>query len=295
MNALLTGNNGFFGKYIYNSFIKTHNMYTLSRSKSSYNVDLSKQIPHFNEPYDIVIHCAGKAHDLSKKTIKKKLIYKINVNGLKNLLSGLEKKTLPLKFVFISSVSVYGLSSGINVSESNDLLAKDEYGLSKIDGEKIIKEWCKDNHVKCLILRLPLLIGQNPPGNLGAMIKSIKMGYYFNINGGKARKSMVLADDVSEIILKASEIGGTFNLTDGNHPDFNQLGYSIAKQLNKKYILNMPLFIAQVLSKIGDFFGMNFFNSSKLSKIISDLTFDDSKARKKLNWKPSSVIENLKI
>ena len=144
-------------------------------------------------------------------------------------------------------------------------------------------------------MRLPLLVGKNPPGNLGAMIKAIKNGFYFNINRGKARKSMVLADDVSKIILKASEIGGTFNLTDGNHPNFNKLSYSIAKQLNKKYIFNMPIFIAQLLSKIGDVIGLDFFNSSKLNKIVSDLTFDDSKARKILDWKPNSVIKNIKI
>ncbi len=82
----------------------------------------------------------------------------------------------------------------------------------------------------------------------------------------------------------------TYNI-DLSHkiPDFNQLCYSIAKQLNKKYILNMPLFIAQLLFKIGDCMGLNLFNSLKLNKIVSDLTFDDSKARKTLDWKPNSV------
>ena len=295
MKILLTGSTGFLGKYIYKSLIKNNKIDTLSRTKSSYNIDLSQQIPNFNESFNMVIHVAGKAHDQSEKALINNSFYKVNVIGLKNLLSGLKKTNTPSKFVFISSVSVYGLSKGTNISESFELLAKDDYGLSKIEGEKIVKTWCKKNNVKYLILRLPLLVGKNPPGNLGAMIKAIKNGFYFNINRGKARKSMVLADDVSKIILKASEIGGTFNLTDGNNPNFNQLSYSIAKQLNKKYIFNMPIFIAQLISKIGDIMGLNFFNSSKLNKIVSDLTFDDSKARKTLDWKPNSVIENIKI
>jgi nucleoside-diphosphate-sugar epimerase len=295
MKILLTGGSGFLGKHIITFLSNKHKVSTLSRQNSTFNFDLSKKIPSFDESFEIVIHAAGKAHDQSKRFLTNKSFDKVNVIGLKNLLTGLEKYSLPSRFVFISSVSVYGLTKGTNISESFELLATDEYGLSKIEGEKIVQEWCKDNQVKCLILRLPLLVGQNPPGNLGIMIKSIKMGYYFNINGGKAKKSMVLADDVSKIILKASEIGGIFNLTDGNHPDFNQLSYLIAKQFNKKYIFNMPVLIAQILSKIGDFVGLNLFNSSKLKKIVSDLTFDDSKARKKLNWKPSSVIDNLKI
>ena len=295
MKILLTGSTGFLGKYIYKSLFINNKIHTLSRNKSTYNVDLSHKIPDFKTSYNMVIHAAGKAHDQSKDAVVNKLFYKVNVIGLKKLLLGLEKIGVPSKFVFISSVSVYGLSKGKNISESFELLAKDDYGLSKIEGEKIVKTWCNKNNVKYLILRLPLLVGKNPPGNLGAMIKSIKMGYYFNINGGKAKKSMVMADDVSKIILKASELGGTFNLTDGNHPNFYQLSYSIAKQLNKNLFLNMPLFIAKLLSKIGDFIGMNFFDSLKLNKIISDLTFDDSKAREVLGWKPNSVIKNIRI
>ena len=295
MKILLTGSTGFLGKYIYKSLFKNNKIDTLSRNKSIYNIDLSYKIPDFKTSYSMVIHAAGKAHDQSKEAVINKLFYKVNVLGLKKLLLGLEKIGVPSKFVFISSVSVYGLSNGTNISESFELLAKDDYGLSKIEGEKIVKTWCKKNNVKYLILRLPLLVGKNPPGNLGTMIKAIKNGFYFNISGVKAKKSMVMADDVSEIILKASEIGGTFNLTDGNHPNFKQLSYSIAKQLNKIHIFNMPIFIAQLLSKIGDFIGLNFFNSSKLNKIISDLTFDDSKAREVLGWKPNPVIKNIKI
>lgn len=46
----------------------------------------------------------------------------------------------------------------------------------------------KQHNVVCTILRLPLLVGTNPPGNLGAMIKGIARGYYFNIGGGKSKK-----------------------------------------------------------------------------------------------------------
>ena len=58
----------------------------------------------------------------------------------------------------------------------------------------------------------------------------------------------------------------------------------------------MPLFFAKVLAKIGDLIGDKFpINSNKLSKIMSPLTFDDSKARKAFGWNPSLVIEGFKI
>ena len=33
--------------------------------------------------------------------------------------------------------------------------------------------------IVCTILRLPLIVGSNPPGNLGKMINGIKNGFYF--------------------------------------------------------------------------------------------------------------------
>ena len=95
------------------------------------------------------------------------------------------------------------MDQGELVTENDELLAKDAYGLSKILAEKLIQEWCKKNKVVCTILRLPLVVGYNPPGNLGAMIKSIKSGFYLNIAGGKVKKSMVLASDVAKIYFKS--------------------------------------------------------------------------------------------
>jgi len=36
-------------------------------------------------------------------------------------------------------------------------------------------------------------------------------------------------------------------------------------------------------------------NSDKLKKIVSNLTFDDSKARKLLGWNPALVLKGFKI
>jgi nucleoside-diphosphate-sugar epimerase len=175
------------------------------------------------------------------------------------------------------------------------LAAKDPYGLSKIEAEELVTEWCKNNNVVCTILRLPLLVGENPPGNLGAMLKAIDRGYYFNIGGGKAMKSMVLAKDVAVFIPKVAIIGGIYNLTDGLHPDFNELSSAISLYKNKKRPLNISLFIAKIMGAFGDFIGeIAPINSLKVRKITSDLTFDDSKARNLLNWNSASVLEYFK-
>ncbi len=295
---LLTGQNGFLGKVLLKT-LKTNKetiIKTCSRSQNSdFPLDLSIKMPNFQTKFDTVIHTAGSAHIVPINDYDSHLFHQTNVIGTNNLLKSLTKVT-PNHFVFISSVSVYGLSEGLLINETFPLLAKDPYGKSKIDAEFVVKKWCEEHNVICTILRLPLIIGVNPPGNLRLMIQAIEKGYYFNIGGGTAKKSMVLASDIAKFILKAAEIGGTYNLTDGMHPSLNELTKSISTNLDKSFVPNMPLFIAKVLAKIGDKLGNSFpINSNKLKKITSTLTFDDSKARIAFGWNPIPVLESLNL
>ncbi len=297
MNILLTGANGFLGRSI-SSQLSTKNsfIYSLSKSVGDYKISLSEHIPDFKHNFELIIHAAGKAHKTPTNKFEAQEIHNVNVNGTANLLIGLEKTVLPKQFVFISTVSVYGLDFGLNINEEYKLLAKEPYGLSKIKAEKLVYEWCEKHKIICTILRLPLVVGSNPPGNLGSMIKAIKKGYYLNISGGRAKKSMVFIDDISKYILKAAQIGGVYNLTDGYHPSFLEISNLISKQLNKNNSFNIPIWVAMIISYIGDLLGNKApINTKKLNKIVSSLTFDDEKARKAFGWMPTPVLKVFKI
>ncbi len=298
MNVLVTGGRGFLGKYIVkhlNSICKSVDTLGLSKYNTVCH-NLKYKIVTKIKQYDLIVHTAGKAHNIPKTDFEKNEFFQLNVIGTQNLLENLTIFGLPKYFVLISSVSVYGLNSGVDINETNTLSASDPYGLSKIEAEKVVLDWCNMHNVVCSILRLPLIVGENPPGNLGAMIKGIQMGYYFNIAGGKAKKSMVLAEDVAEHILKVAKIGGIFNLTDGYHPSFSELSNKISSQISKTYVPNLPKILAILLAKFGDLFGNKFpINSDKLVKITSTLTFDDTKARIAFGWNPSPVLDSFKV
>ena len=292
---LLTGSSGFLGQTILNYF-GDEPIKTLSRQGSDYNLHLESVIPEIKESFKLVIHAAGKAHSVPKTAAQNQAFFDVNVNGTANLLTGLENATLPKSFIYISSVAVYGIETGMFITENAPLLANDPYGKSKIQAEQLVKNWCEKNSVICTILRLPLIAGTTPPGNLKAMINAIKGGYYFNIDGGKAKKSMVLATDVAKIIPVAASIGGIYNLTDRYNPNFTELSHIIALQLKTSAPLNIPLWLATIIAKIGDLLGSKApINSNKLKKMISDLTFDDSNARQLLGWQPDLVLKEFKI
>lgn len=60
----------------------------------------------------------------------------------------------------------------------------------------------------CTIIRPSLIAGVNAPGNLGAMVRGIKTGRYLSINHGKAKKSVLMAEDIARLIPKLAEVGG---------------------------------------------------------------------------------------
>lgn len=292
MKLLITGASGFIGKEIISKLCGKMEIITLGRkTNADLGCNLSTDIPVI--PFvDIVIHAAGKAHTVPGNLIEKEDFFKVNVEGTQNLLKGLENNKTLKKFIFLSSVSVYGLTAGTLINEQAPLLATDSYGQSKIAAEQLIVNWCTAKNIDYYILRLPLVAGKNAPGNLGAMIKGITTGKYFSIGKARAKKSIVLASDIAALMVSISGKSGIYNLTDGYHPSFGELEIYIAQFFKKKIPFTISNNFAQALAFAGDFLGRRApINSSKLKKITSTLTFDDSKARHLLQWKPTSVLK----
>lgn len=295
MKIILTGASGFLGRHIADYFHKEQ-LIRLGRTAGEVIVQLDKEVPLLPEA-DLVIHAAGKAHMLPRNAAEAQAFFDVNVQGTKNLLKAIESnQKLPLAFVFISSIAVYGLETGSGVTEKAPLAATDPYGKSKIEAEKIVAAWCEAKNVPYAILRLPLIAGAGAPGNLEAMVRGIKKGYYFNIAGGRARKSMVMASCIPAAILPAVAAGGIYNLTDGRHPSFRELSESIAYQLGKNMPPSIPGFLGSALAGLGSMIGKKApLNKKNYKKMINDLTFDDSRARKMFGWNAVSVTDQFKI
>src|SRR5690606_15703448 len=84
--------------------------------------DLSRSVPVLQKPPAIVVHNAGRAHVVPRTTEEGNQFFKVNVAGTANLLAGLQQcPRLPEAIVYISSVSVYGLTRGKNIREDRRL------------------------------------------------------------------------------------------------------------------------------------------------------------------------------
>lgn len=297
MNLLFTGASGFLGNNVRPILEKTYQVVTIGlTSEDNYTVNIAKEVPELKEYCEIVLHAAGKAHVVPRTEEEKKAFYDVNLQGTKNLCTALEKSGIPQAFIFISTVAVYGCEFGSNITEKHPLNGDTPYALSKIQAEKFLTEWCNKHGVILSIIRPSLIAGPNPPGNLGAMIKGIKTGRYLSIGGGKARKSVLMVEDIAHLVPILVEKGGIYNVCDDEQPSFRQLETVICTQLGKKLPISIPFWVAKCMAIVGDCLGKKApINSLKLKKITESLTFSNEKAKRELGWKPTPVLENFII
>lgn len=297
MKLLFTGASGFLGNNIRPLLEKTYDITTVGLlPQDDYMVNIAKEVPELHERYDIVLHAAGKAHSVPKTEAEKKVFFDVNLQGTKNLCAALERVGMPQAIIFVSTVAVYGCDYGENITEEHPLEGTTPYAMSKRMAEEYLQRWCNEHNVTLGIIRPSLIAGPNPPGNLGAMINGISRGRYLSIAGGKARKSVLMVQDVAALVPLLAAKGGIYNVCDSQQPTFRELENVICKQLGKSLPMSIPYFVAKCMALVGDLLGKKApINSLKLDKIAKSLTFSNEKAMRELGWTPTGVLENFRI
>jgi nucleoside-diphosphate-sugar epimerase len=271
MKIALTGYSGFLGSYLKRVLLdRGVEVVGLGRGPDSdWHFDLGFDVNDFprkeegTEAIDLVIHAAGLAHRVPKTEAEKQAFFDINVEGTRRLLRALKDSGhVPKRFVFISTIAVYGepMDAGVCVPPypgEGDLEQLDltPYGLSKWKAERWVREWCRQEGVEAFIWRLPLIVGENAPGNLGAMEKAIRKGYYFRIGNSYARmRYYVDIEDLGVEVLFLMEATsadqGTFNVISGekSYGDFED---EIAAKYGKK-VRSIPLWMVRLAARVGD-------------------------------------------
>lgn len=293
---LFTGGTGFLGRNVRPILDKRYEVTTCGITPDDMiKANLAKEAPELPEKYDIVLHACGKAHVVPKTEEEKQAFYDVNYKGTIHLCDALEKVGAPKALVFISTMSVYGDVAGNSSTEETPLRGDSPYADSKIKAEQYLTDWCSKNGVVLGILRPSLLAGVGAPGNLGAMVNGIKTGKYLSIAGGKAKKSILMAEDIANLVPLVAVKGGVYNVCDDYNPSFGELETSIAKQLGKRKPISIPYWLAKCLALIGDVFSFFPINSARLDKIVTSDTWSNEKAKRELGWQPLNVLDNYRI
>ena len=293
---LITGASGFVGSAILGELnsrkvsVKTCGR----RAGDDLYFDMTKVID-IKSKYASIIHCAGLAH---VKGSLGETHDNINYLGTCNLLDSFKNGFIPNRIIFLSTVAVYGLEVGLNISEDTVPNPMTPYGVSKLKAEVAIKNWANKNKVDYLILRIPLVVGSNPPGNLAKLMSSIKRGRYVRIRDNTAKKSFVCLKDLTGFISDLAETdvnypSGIYNISDGDGIQFSEIENTLFKKFTKKPFVTLPYSLLGIVAYLFDSISFLFdvrkvFSTSKLDKLTQDLTFSSAKARKFINWLPGN-------
>lgn len=150
----------------------------------------------FTKNKDVIIHAAAALPLWSKKDI-----YNINVNGTNNLLKNSLKNKVK-HFVYISSTAVYGIPKKHPVHETDQLIGVGAYGNSKIQAEKICREF-RNKGLTVTIIRPKTFVGTHRLGVFEILFDWIKDGKKIPVIGtGKNRYQLLDVDDLTEAVLR---------------------------------------------------------------------------------------------
>lgn len=223
---LITGANSYIGQ----SFAQYMQGY-----KDSYQVDTLDMIGDcWRETdlsgYDVIFHVAGIAH--RKETEEnKELYYKVN----RDLVAELAQKAKAsgvAQFVFMSTMSVYGMESGVITPDTGPVPATN-YGRSKLEAEAVLNGLRDENFIVS-ILRPPMVYGKNCPGNFQMLLTLVKKSPIFPVV--KNCRSMIYVENLSAFVhlIIEKQCGGVFFPQNRESANTTEIARIMAKVLKRR-------------------------------------------------------------
>jgi UDP-glucose 4-epimerase len=295
MNVLITGANGFVGKVLCQTLIKTaHQLTTLSRSTATSNTknhlvltsfDCNTDFSQALKEIDIVIHLAGRAHVLNDKSANPYQAYaEINIEATKNL--ALQAANSGVKrFVFISSAKVNGEATNtVPFNELNTPSPEDDYGKTKYEAEKELRLIAANSHMEVVIIRPPLIYGKGVKANFKNLIKLCQSRLPLPFGAIHNKRSMVYVENLVDFMITCishpKAANETFLISDDKDVSTTELIQTIRLSQGIPALL-IPIprqWIVCLLNLLG--------KKSLATRLCGNLQVDISKAKTLLNWKP---------
>lgn len=187
--------------------------------------------------YDSIFHVAGIAH-IKESRANRELYYQINRDLV--LETAQKAKSEGVKqFVFLSSMSVYGMDTGM-ITENTIPHPQSHYGSSKLQAEKGLKE-IEDTDLSVAILRPPMVYGKGCKGNFQLLLKIAKNSPLFPLY--ENIRSMIYIDNLSSFtkMVIDSAMDGVFFPQNQEYMRTDAMVQALAEYMGKKVSLSKIL------------------------------------------------------
>lgn len=274
----ITGSSGFVGKNLIKYF---ENIYNFSKYEKGTYISINQ---------DIVIHLAGKAHDL-KNVSDPSEYYSVNTELTKAFFDKFLESNAS---VFITLSSVKAAADVLNDELTEEYIANPNthYGKSKLLSEQYILSKKIPENKRVYILRPCMIHGPGNKGNLNLLFKLVKKGIPWPLGNFDNQRSFCSIDNlifvINELINNKKISSGLYNIADDETLSTNQIIKLIAQSTKTKVlILNIPKYLVKYLSLLGDVFKLPI-NTERLNKLTESYIVSNKKIKAAIN-KPFPV------
>ena len=254
--------------------------------------DFSVEKLFFLKKADVIINCVGKI------PCKSDNFEKINFFFIKKLINEILKIKRSIRFVQLSSVSVFGankkyLLKKISITEHFPEAPNDSYASSKLKADLYIKKIVKNNnkYFSYTILRITNVVGLKNESNLFRFFKFfLKYGLRFNFSSHVVFNFIHVKDVAKAVLLTLLKLNISKNKI------YIVSNDQLYCEINKIYS-NFNKFINISLPKIFfRFIFLLFSNQSKIVKffytISSEISYSNNKIKKELGFNPKFSIKD---
>lgn len=260
MKYILIGGSGFIGqhfkKILNNDIIANLDIDSGINNSDFINCNILKDSDlnsfNFNINEDVTLILLAAVHFDFQKTF-----FETNVEGTRNVLRFISRHKNIKKFVFFSSVATYG-NSFSGKDESSDQIPVNDYGKSKLEAEKIILKWSKNNkEIQTIIIRPAVVFGEYNFGNVFNLFQQIRSNLFAIIGNGKNIKSIAYAGNVVDSVMFCLENVNDplfiYNYCDYPQKNITEQCHAISSLLGHSNPYKLPLWITKFITIPIDF------------------------------------------
>lgn len=201
---------------------------------------------------DVIFHLASAHLQIS---LKESEYWDINVHGLKDLLETAKRNGVQ-KFVHTSSVGVYGNLKTWPADENTICTPQSIYGVTKLEGEKVVKKFYEETGFPVTIIRPAWVYGEGCPRTL-KIYKTIRNRKFLMIGKGEnLRHPIYITDMIDAFILAIKNdqaIGKTFLIAGNSAINTKELVNGFCKVFNLPYpSIQIPYSLGRAIAIISE-------------------------------------------
>jgi nucleoside-diphosphate-sugar epimerase len=272
-SILITGWAGFVGSNLIKFFSSIYEFVTFKKGT----------LVQVNQ--DVVIHLAGKAHDL-KNVSSSDEYYKVNTELTKEIFDAFLTSEAKV-FITLSSVKAVADEVDGELTEEVTPNPITHYGKSKLLAEQYILSQPIPDGKRVYILRPCMIHGPGNKGNLNLLYNLVSKGFPWPLGLFENSRSYLSIENlcfiIKELIEREEIPSGVYNVADDVPLSTNEVIKMIAESKGKQArILNLSQNLIKVIASMGDSLKLPL-NSERLQKLTESYIVSNAKIKKALS------------